>query len=123
MQVSRVNELTVEVLIDEKLYDLGVINKTFYWYLKEYKVSIESENTGIRVQLQKLNGSISNSEIEILSAQIPKDLLDFQVRKLITQETKNVRDLLIAKAFSESDEFDELPPGNLKDTVGENNFQ
>jgi hypothetical protein len=35
----------------------------------------------------------------------------------VTKETQNVRDLLIAKAFSNG-EFDELPPGDVSDPVG-----
>lgn len=123
MVVSRINESTVGVLISEKLYDLGVIHKTFYWFLKDYKVSIDkNQNNEIQVLLQKQSNPISDLEIGDLTDQIKRDLLDFQVRKLIVQETKNVRDLLVAKAFSGSDEFDELPPGNLRDTVGENKF-
>ena len=36
----------------------------------------------------------------------------------ISKETKNVRDLIIAKAFSDSDEFDSEPPGEITDPVG-----
>jgi hypothetical protein len=48
---------------------------------------------------------------------LERDLVDFNVRDIVTKETQNVRDLLIAKAFSNG-EYDELPPGEISDPVG-----
>jgi hypothetical protein len=50
---------------------------------------------------------------------LERDLVDFNLRDIVTKETQNVRDLLIAKAFSNG-EFDELPPGDVSDPVGFN---
>ena len=44
--------------------------------------------------------------------------MDFEVRNIVTKETKNVRDLLIAKAFASTDEYESEPPGEISDPVG-----
>jgi hypothetical protein len=46
-------------------------------------------------------------------------LIDFSLRDIVTKETQNIRDLLIAKAFSNG-EFDEEPTGDASDPVGFN---
>ena len=49
---------------------------------------------------------------------LKNDLIDFQVRDIVTKETKNVRDLLIAKAFATTDKYETNPPGEVSDPVG-----
>ncbi|MDR7128018.1 His-Xaa-Ser system protein HxsD [Algoriphagus sp. 4150] len=123
MDVSRMDESTIKVLIDANLYDLGVVQKTFYWYLKDYAVTVKPiPENNIQIVLQKLEVPLTNSDIENLIIRMKQDLFDFTLRNRIHLETKNVRDLIIAKAFSNSDEFDEIPPGTLRDTVDENKF-
>jgi hypothetical protein len=62
---------------------------------------------------------LSQEQLEILLQKLERDLIDFNLRDIVTKETKNIRDLLTAKAFSNG-EFDELPPGELSDPVGFN---
>jgi hypothetical protein len=62
---------------------------------------------------------LSSDELENLLLKVERDLVDFNLRDIVTKETQNVRDLLIAKAFSNG-EFDELPPGEVSDPVGFN---
>jgi hypothetical protein len=48
---------------------------------------------------------------------VQRDLIDFSLRETINRETTNIRELLIAKAFSNG-EYDEIPPGEISDPVG-----
>ena len=48
---------------------------------------------------------------------LERDLIDFKLREIVVKETKNVRDLLIAKAFAHQDDLEE-PPGEIADPVG-----
>jgi len=124
MQVSRIDESTIKILLDANLYDLVVIQKTFYWYLKDYVITVKAiPENDIQIILEKLEIPLTNSDIDKLTTRIKRDLFDFMLRNKIHQETKNVRDLIIAKAFSDTDEFDEMPPGTLRDTVDENKFK
>jgi His-Xaa-Ser system protein HxsD len=68
----------------------------------------------------KLNSSNTiDANLEDVLLKLERDLLDFNLRDIVTKETKNIRDILIAKAFSHG-EFDELPPGEISDPVGFN---
>ena len=62
---------------------------------------------------------LSENQFENLLLKLERDLVDFNLRDIVTKETQNVRDLLIAKAFSNG-EFDEIPPGKVTDPVGFN---
>jgi hypothetical protein len=57
--------------------------------------------------------------LELYLQKLERDLVDFQLRSIINKETQNIRDLLVAKAFSNG-EFDEEPPGVATDPVGFN---
>ena len=48
---------------------------------------------------------------------LQQDLVDFQLRQIIHEETHNLRDLIIAKAFANGN-LDELPKGDISDPVG-----
>ncbi len=50
---------------------------------------------------------------------LERDLIDFNLRDIITKETQNIRDLLIAKAFSHFN-TEETPPGEYSDPSWEN---
>jgi His-Xaa-Ser system protein HxsD len=62
---------------------------------------------------------LPKEQLEELLQKLERDLIDFNLRDIVTKETKNIRDLLTAKAFSNG-EFDELPPGEISDPVGFN---
>jgi hypothetical protein len=59
------------------------------------------------------------AELDLYLQKLERDIIDFNLRDIVTKETQNIRDLLIAKAFSNG-EFDELPPGEITDPVGYN---
>jgi His-Xaa-Ser system protein HxsD len=78
------------------------------------------ENVTYRVSVKPISTmQLSSDELENLLLKVERDLVDFNLRDIVTKETQNVRDLLIAKAFSNG-EFDELPPGEVSDPVGFN---
>jgi His-Xaa-Ser system protein HxsD len=105
--------------VDLRLVSKDAIYKCVYWYTKEYDVGISmpSENQ-INLILNKRSGEqLSDEEVAALHSQIQRDLIDYNLRDIVAKETANVRDLLIAKAFSHG-EFDEAPVGSVSDPVG-----
>lgn len=118
---NRIEENEIIVFADTTLYSKDSIFKCLYWYGNKYhtNVSFADSNTyRISVKIMS-NELISKEESEKLLQKLERDLIDFNLRDIVTKETKNIRDLLIAKAFSNG-EFDELPPGDLSDPVGFN---
>jgi len=87
------------------IYNLDVLHKCFYWYGDTFSVDIEKtdKDTAI-VKLYFSDFQIIKNQFDSLKKKIRSDLMDFKTRDIVTKETKNVRDLIIAKAFASFDE-------------------
>lgn len=103
------------------IYSKKAILDCLYWKSSDYQINIDFiDNTHYKIQL--VPNATEYATEESLSIQLKKleqDLLDFQLREMITAETKHIRELLVAKAFSNG-EFDEAPPGSITDKIGFN---
>ncbi len=99
------------------LYNVDVLHKCFYWYAADYGVDIDISQTEWAVVSLWPKSSKLTSATE-LESRIRTDLVDFKTRDIIANETKTIRELLIAKAFSSSDEYEQRPPGEVSDPVG-----
>lgn len=116
------NEITdgeIIVFADAALYCKGAVFKCLYWYGDKFHTNVTFEANGFyRISLVPAVGTIKEpADMELYLQKLERDLVDFNLRDIVTKETQNVRDLLIAKAFSNG-EFDELPPGEVSDPVG-----
>lgn len=109
----------ITVFLDSKLYSKDSIFKCLYWYGDKFhtKISIAADNKYQITIWPQFEGSLTIEELNFYLLKLQRDLIDFNLRDIVTKETSNVRDLLIAKAFSNG-EFDEKPSGELSDPVG-----
>lgn len=118
---NEIKDNEIIVFADTALYSKDSIFKCIYWYGDKFhaNVSFADSNT-YRISVKSMSTvQLSSVELENLLMKVERDLVDFNLRDIVTKETQNVRDLLIAKAFSNG-EFDELPPGEVSDPVGFN---
>ena len=53
-----------------------------------------------------------------IEKKIKNDLVDFKTRDIINTETKDIRNILVAKAFYPYEEGLSKPPGDISDPVG-----
>lgn len=110
---------SLKILIDSHLYNEAVVYKCFYWYGNDYEIDISiGKDDWFEVLITCGQREISEEKKARLISRIKKDLIDFKTRDIISKETQTVRELLIAKAFAQSDEFESQPPGDLSDPVG-----
>jgi His-Xaa-Ser system protein HxsD len=109
------------VFADADLYSKESIFKCLYWYGEKFHTNFSfADNKTYRISIKPISTILlSSNELESLLQKLERDIIDFNLRDIVTKETQNVRDLLIAKAFSNG-EFDELPPGEVSDPVGFN---
>lgn len=109
----------INVFVDASLFSTDVILKCLYWYGERFHTTVTLIDSQTFSILLKPLGVVGTSETELDSylQKFERDLIDYQLRGMITKETQNVRDLLVAKAFSNG-EFDEEPPGDVSDPVG-----
>ena len=115
MLVKFCNPSSLHLQIDSRLYSLEVLHKCFYWYGDKYVVDINKDQEFYSVFISGIEGT---QITEGLVTKIKHDLVDFKTREIISWETKNIREILIAKAFANDDSFDENPPGQVNDPLG-----
>ena len=115
-----VTPTSIELRLDGRMYNEAVIFKCFYWYGSEYEVVIDAapDGTSFSVTLAPRSGSFSGPDIEALCSRVRRDLVDFKTRDIVARETRSVRELLVAKAFASSDDFDDPPPVDVADLDG-----
>jgi His-Xaa-Ser system protein HxsD len=118
---NRIEDNEIIVFADISLYSKDSIFKCLYWYGDKFHTNVSfANNNTYKVSIKPMaDNLISSEEADKLLQKLERDLIDFNLRDIVTKETKNIRDLLIAKAFSNG-EFDEIPPGELSDPVGFN---
>jgi len=109
----------IVVFADTSLFSKDSIFKCLYWYGDKFhtNVSFADINTYQILISPQSDTKIKLDELELYLQKLERDLIDFNLRDIVTKETQNVRDLLIAKAFSNG-EFDEKPIGDVSDPVG-----
>lgn len=109
------------VFADTYLFSKEAVFKCLYWFGDKFHTSVSfADSKTYCISLKPLSSAaIKSDEYELYSQKLERDLIDFQLRETILRETQNIRDLLVAKAFSNG-EFDEDPPGDISDPVGFN---
>lgn len=108
------NEL--RLLIEKEIYNEEVLYKCFYWYGANFNVEITNYSTEFfKVSLQPK----TLIDLEATIDKVKRDLVDFKLRVIVANETKTVRELLIAKAFAHY-VFDNDPTTKISDPVGFN---
>jgi His-Xaa-Ser system protein HxsD len=119
--INRIVDNEIIVFADTSLYSKDSIFKCLYWYGNKYHTNVSFANSNTyKISIKPITDELLDGKnAELLLQRIERDLIDFNLRDIVTKETQNIRDLLIAKAFSNG-EFDELPPGEISDPVGFN---
>lgn len=115
-------ENNIIIYADTVLYSKDSVFKCLYWYGSQYHTSvsicINNDRECYKIVLTPLSDEILSDEIKNnIIQKLENDLVDFNLRDIVTKETINIRELLIAKAFSNG-EFDEEPQGEISDPVG-----
>jgi His-Xaa-Ser system protein HxsD len=106
------------VYVDAALFSPETVMKTVYWYGDKFHTSVFMEGGLQCITLRPAAQAIvKEEELDGYLQKLNRDLIDFSLRESINRETLNIRDLLVAKAFSNG-EFDEAPPGAISDPVG-----
>ncbi len=108
------------VFADTSIFSKEAILKCLYWFGDKFHTEFVMVENLYQITLKPLaNANVKKDELDLFLQKLERDIVDFQLRETISKETRNVRDLLVAKAFSNG-EFDEEPQGNVSDPVGFN---
>lgn len=95
--------------IDTSIYDNWVIDKVLYWLTADYIITRRnSPETNIQVISLSLKKGHQQVDYNTIRERLSNDFIDYKNRQTIAVETSNIRDLLFAKAFANSDDFVEF---------------
>jgi His-Xaa-Ser system protein HxsD len=120
MIVVEASENHLELRLNRELYPEAVVFKCFYWYGNDFDVTVDRvDGAGeLTVVLSAHRPPLSGENLQQLISRIKRDLIDFKTRDIVARETQAIRELLVAKAFANSDEFDQPPLGSIADLGG-----
>jgi His-Xaa-Ser system protein HxsD len=109
---------SLSVRIDHAVISVEALLKTCYWFSRDFACDVVSEDPTHSIVSLRAKGLVSDSEEE-LRDRFMASAMDFALRERVTAKTSEVRDLLLAKAFSESGVLEEEPQGVFGDPIEE----
>jgi His-Xaa-Ser system protein HxsD len=83
--------MRIQIKLSKEVYSLKAIKDTIYWFSNKYLINIDSDEFYFFVNVSDVD---LNFEKEFM-----KSLNDFSLRKMIHDETKDIKTLVVTKAF------------------------
>jgi His-Xaa-Ser system protein HxsD len=93
--------------------------KTCYWFSRDYVCEIRNRNEHMADVFLTPRSPATASDLAVAKDAFTTSAMDFALREKIEAQTSGIRDLLLAKAFSESGVLEDRPEGVFGDTVEE----
>jgi His-Xaa-Ser system protein HxsD len=93
--------------------------KTCYWFSREFVCEIRNRNDQMADVLLTPRNAASVTDLASTKDAFMTSAMDFALREKIEARTSGIRDLLLAKAFSESGVLEDEPQGVFGDAVEE----
>ena len=111
------------ILLDPRIYSREAILRACYWHTSAAYIQVPESSDNrliVRLTLKHKVPTLENPSpitIEELTGEFCNSLLDFELRRQVEAETAGIRQLIVAKAFSESGILEDDPPGTFADPV------
>ncbi len=95
--------------VDLSIYNESVIDKVLYWWAGNYVITRRNETgTTIQTIVFSAPNPITREEFDRMRLKLSADFIDYKNRAIIDSETRDLRNILYAKAFANSDDFVEF---------------
>lgn len=105
---QRFDQNSFSFTIDPSIFSEKVITKSLYNYANDYMITWEKVGEIFSIVLRKKDGVINQDLLKYLSEKINRDLIDYKTREIIFSETKDIRNIILIKAFSNNDDFEDI---------------
>lgn len=104
---------TLIVSVSTAIYSLDALFRTCYLFTDKCYLFLESEESerGIRVSIAKKK---NDTNLRNIAGEFCNELIDQRLRRQIASETKPIRELIVAQAFTEA--------GLSDQSLGESNY-
>lgn len=110
---TQISDNRCELIVNISIFSEQVISKMAYWLSENYCVYWDKKSEEEQILLfEKKQDIITGDEYKSMKEKINQLLIDFKNREIIHQETRNIRDILYVKAFSNNDDYEDF---SLKD--------
>jgi His-Xaa-Ser system protein HxsD len=116
---SKPDALQAVVEINLSLISTEALLKTCYWFSRDYVCEIRNRSELAAEVILTPRSPASASDLALASDTFNTSAMDFALREKIDAKTSGLRDLLLAKAFSESGVLEDQPEGRFGDIVEE----
>lgn len=95
--------------VDLSIYDERIVDKILYWWSSDYIIT-RTNCSGTTFQKITFAASepIPLEKFESIARKLSDDFIDYKNRAIIESETRDLRNILYAKAFANSDDFVEF---------------
>jgi His-Xaa-Ser system protein HxsD len=111
------DDVPAPLRISRDLMSVEALLKACYWFSRDFTCDIQQEGNESLISLKpKVSSALPLAEARESFMSLA---LDFALRERVSAQTADVRDLLIAKAFSESGVLEDKPGGVFGDALEE----
>ena len=127
IQLEFGSEISAQVCLNSDFYSREAVLRASYWYTDVAFIHVPESPAGkllVCIRLKHKSPTLENPKaisIEELVGEFCNSVLDFELRRQVESETAPVRQLILAKAFSESGILEDNPPGSVADPVANAN--
>lgn len=98
-----------KLIVDLSFFNERILSKVTYSLSGDYLIYQQNiENNKQSIIFEKKRGLFLDKDYHALKEQINQLLIDYKNRDIISQETKNIRDILYVKAFANNDDFEDF---------------
>jgi His-Xaa-Ser system protein HxsD len=124
LSAQMVSGISATIRLDPRIYSREAILKAANWLTDVAYIHCPETSDGkfvVSIGLKDIAPTLGNPKpalIDDIVGEFCNSLLEFELRRQVEVETSQVRQLIIAKAFSESGVLEEEPPGVVSDPVG-----
>lgn len=119
LEAKQGNAVTIAIEISLSVISAEALLKTCHWFSRDFSCEIRDRNEKVvDVFLTPRNSSFPPDSANLKDAFVTS-AMDFCLREKIEAKTSSIRDLLLAKAFSESGILEDQPDGVFGDKIEE----
>lgn len=117
------SESSATIYLDPRIYSKEAIIRACYWFTGVAYIRVPEspeDRLAVRIELKQTTPTLANPKrpsINDFLGEFCNSLLDFELRRQVESETAPIRQIILAKAFSESGVLEDEPPGGIADPV------
>ncbi len=118
------SECSATIPLDPRIYSRDAILRAAYWLTNVAFIQILPSVSGhrivVRLTLKEPRATLESpvpATIGVIVGDFCNSVLEFELRRQVETETSAIRQLILAKAFSEAGVLEDEPPGPISDPV------